>query len=267
MKTKIAVVGIACLLNVPASADALFPSPSVPNVARSDGWVFALGAGNEYEAEYDGSDDYGVELEPVFAVQRRNGNSVWFLEGQELGWRSRVDAQWLVQAGLRFEGGRESSESDALTGLADIDDEIVVMGEVRRGFGENWNNWVAARIMAGDSDIGELGVLAAGHTFGANRDGTGVDVFAFVTLASSSFINRDFGISAADSASSGLAQYRADGGYRSAGIQVVGRWEFGENWQLFGEVGYERYSSDIADSPIALDDFEAEVGLNLAYIF
>ena len=53
----------------------------------------------------------------------------------------------------------------------------------------------------------------------------------------------------------------------SAGIQVAGRWRFGDNWQLQAEAGYEKYNSDIADSPIALDDYEAEIGISVLYRF
>ena len=96
---------------------------------------------------------------------------------------------------------------------------------------------------------------------------TGVDLYAFVTFGSSAFINRDFGITAEQSASSGLPETSIDGGYRSVGIQATGRWRFGVRWQLQAEAGYEKYNSDIADSPIALDDYEAEIGLGLLYRF
>ena len=141
------------------------------------------------------------------------------------------------------------------------------MLELRRGLGSSWSNWAAARLMAGGSDIGVLGVFALGHTFAAERAGTGIDLFAFVTLSSSEFVNRDFGITEEQSQSSGLAATLLDGGYRSAGIQAIGRWRFGDRWQLQAEAGYEKYNSDIGDSPIALDDYEAEIGVALLYRF
>ncbi len=255
------------LFGAMASAETLFPMPSVPDVSDADGWAIGLGAGFEYEAEYDGSDDYGVEAEPAVIVQYRQGNQMWFLEGQELGWRSRRDDVWLVHAGLRYEGGREESDASELEGLGDVDDELVGVFEARRALGRNWSNWAAGRFMAGGSDIGVLGVGAVGHTFVAKQPGEGIDLFAFVTFGSSEFINRDFGITAEQSLNSGYPETRLDGGYRSAGIQANGRWRFGESWQLQAEVGYERYNSDIADSPIALDDYEAEVGVSVLYRF
>lgn len=258
---------ILTLVGATAAADTLFPMPSVPDVTSDDGWTISLGAGFEYEAEYDGSDDYGFEAEPTIIVQRRQGNQMWFLEGQELGWRGRLDDVWLLHGGLRFEVGREESDAPELEGLGDVDDEIVGVVEVRRALGVNWSSWAAGRLMAGGSDIGVLGVAAVGHTFAAGSEGTGVDLFAFVTFGSSEFVNRDFGITAEQSVNSGLPETSLDGGYRSAGIQAIGRWRIGERWQLQAEAGYEKYNSDISDSPIALDDFEAELGANLLYRF
>ncbi len=264
---KLTTTAVLLLAATGVRADALFPSPSIPNVTSNDGWTIALGLEAEYEAEYDGSDDYGVEAEPGFLVQKRKGNQVWFLEGAELGWRARVRQQWLVQAGLRLEGGREEDEGPELAGLGDTDDELTAMLEVRRGFGDDWSNWLAARLMAGGNDIGTLGVLAAGHTFGANAGGTGLDVFAFATFGTADFLNRDFGVNAEQSAGSGLSLTELDGGYRSIGVTAVGRWAFRDNWQVQFEAGYERYNSDIAASPITLDDYEAEVGLSVLYLF
>ncbi|MEM7283180.1 MAG: MipA/OmpV family protein [Pseudomonadota bacterium] len=248
-------------------SDPLFPSPSVPDLTTEDGWSFGIGLGLEYETEYDGSDDYGVELDPGAVVQYRNGNQFWFLNGPELGWRSKIADSWLIQAGLRLEGDREESESPALAGLGDVEDEWTLMFEARRGFGTDWSNWLGARVMAGDGDIGVLGVLAAGHFFGANPSGNGVEAFVFATFGSSAFFNRDFGVTTQQSLDSGLPETDLSGGYRSLGIQVVGRWDLATHWQLVAEMGYEKYDNSISDSPIALDDFEAEAGVSVFYRF
>ncbi len=248
-------------------AESIFPMPSVIDVTTSDGLAIGVGLGIEYEAEYDGSDNYGAELDPQLVVQWRRGDQMWFLEGQELGWRGRINDGWLLQGGLRFEGDREESEAPELAGLGDVDSELMLMAEIRRAIGGNWANWLAGRVQAGDSDIGALAVLAVGHTFAAADVGTGLDVFAFTTFGSSDFVNRDFGITPEQSIGSGLSVTELDGGYRSFGVQAIGRWNWREDWQLRAEAGYEKYNGDISDSPIALDDFEAEIGLSLLYRF
>lgn len=248
---------------------ALVPLPSVLDFTRGGGWGVALGAGLEYEAAYDGSDEYELEIEPAGAVQWRRGDQVLFWEGFELGWRGLVSPGWLLQAGARYEDGLEPDDSDdgRLDGLEERDSHVVGFFEARRAFGENWRHWLGARVMGGPSDFGWLGVLAAGHRFGDRLDGTGTEVFVFTTFGTSDFINKDFGVSAADSASSGLPETDLDGGYRSAGVTLVDRRYLTEHLHLAFQAGAEFYSSDIGDSPIARNDYEYEVGLSLVWVF
>jgi outer membrane scaffolding protein for murein synthesis (MipA/OmpV family) len=58
-----------------------------------------------------------------------------------------------------------------------------------------------------------------------------------------------------------------NGGFRSIGLNYNYRHYINENWQVFGEAVYEHYSSDIKDSPIARNDYEAEVGVGVIYVF
>lgn len=250
-------------------AAALVPLPSVPDFTRGEGWGFALGAGIEYESAYDGSDEYEVEFDPAGALQWRSGDQMVFWEGYQLGWRGRIQDQWLLQTGLRYESGLEpdDSEDGALDGIAERDSHVAVFFEARRSLDEDWRNWVGTFVLGGESDFGWLGVLAAGHRFGQKRDGTGSEVYAFATFGTDSFINKDFGVTASDAASSGLTETDLSGGYRSVGITFVDRRNLTENLQLVLEAGYELYSSSIQDSPIARAEGEAEVGLSLLWRF
>jgi outer membrane scaffolding protein for murein synthesis (MipA/OmpV family) len=247
----------------------LVPSPSIFDFTRGSGWGFALGVAAEYESAYDGSDEMELELEPAGAIQWRRGNHLFFWEGIELGWRARLADDWLVQLAVRDEGGREpdDSEDGNLDGLMPVDDEIVGVLEVRRAFGRDWRNWVAARLMSGGSDFGTLGVLAAGHRFGKQLDGTGTEVFLFSTFGSADFINRDFGVTEQESIDSGLPATSLDGGYRSTGITAIHRSYLTKKLMLMANASFEKYSGDIADSPIARQDYEYEVGVSLIWHF
>jgi outer membrane scaffolding protein for murein synthesis (MipA/OmpV family) len=75
------------------------------------------------------------------------------------------------------------------------------------------------------------------------------------------------GIDAEQSAASGLDETDLSGGFRSVGFNYNYRHYIDENWQVFGEAVYERYSSDIEDSPIARNNYEAEVGVGIIYVF
>ena len=64
-----------------------------------------------------------------------------------------------------------------------------------------------------------------------------------------------------------LAKTDLDGGYRSTGLQLVHRQRLTDKLQVIAQAGVEFYNSQIADSPIARDDFEAEVSLALVWVF
>lgn len=100
-----------------------------------------------------------------------------------------------------------------------------------------------------------------------DRLSSGLESFVYSAVASSEFMNRDFGISADESLASGLDQADLDGGYRASGVQFVHRQNLGENLQLALEAGIEFYGGEIQSSPIARDDFEAESALSLVWIF
>jgi len=276
MKYRTSIVTLAAGLLIAGHAIAqeeselpLVPLPSVFDFTRGGGWGVALGVGIEYETAYDGSDEYEFEIEPAGAIQWRNGNHLLFWEGMELGWRGRLADIWLVQAGARYEDGLEpdDSEDNRLEGFEERDSHLVGVLEVRRSVGKDWRNWVAARVMGGESDFGWLGVLAAGHRFGDQLDGTGTEIFIFSTFGTDDFITKDFGVTTADADASGLPETELDGGYRSTGITLIDRRYLTRNIHLIAQAGAELYSSDIQDSPVAREDFETEIGLSVVYQF
>lgn len=106
-----------------------------------------------------------------------------------------------------------------------------------------------------------------GRRFGDQNDGTGHEIAIAVLFHNSEYANKDFGINAERSAASRLDETDLSGGFRSVGFNYNYRHHVDDNWQIFGEVLYERYSSDIKDSPIARNNYEAEVGIGFIYIF
>lgn len=251
------------------AAGPLFPLPFTPDFTRGSGWGFALGAGIEYENAYPGSDEYGFELDPVLSVQWRKGNHLFSWEGLELSWTTRIKDQWYLQVDLGFDGERERSDSKdgRLDGLDEREDVFTVTLDFRYAFDASWKNYIGSRISMGDSDFGALGFLFAGHRFGSRQDGSGTEAFFYVTFGDRNNLNRDFGVSASESTASGLAETDLDGGHRSAGIRLVDRRYLTDHLQLVSGFEFEVYSSDVRDSPIAREDFAAEVELAIVYHF
>jgi outer membrane scaffolding protein for murein synthesis (MipA/OmpV family) len=247
---------------------ALVPLPSVDDFTRGDdGWAFGLGLSVEYEAAYEGSDEYDFEVDPAGAVQWRSGDNIFYWAGEALGWRGLRSETWLFDAAVAFDEGREEEDSDdgRLDGLGDQDEETELVLQARRAFDADWRYWLDGRVVTGDD--GSLGLLAVGRRFGDQKDGTGHEIAIAAVFHDSDYANKDFGIDAKQSAASGLEETDLDGGFRSVGFNYHYRHYIDENWQIIGEAVYEHYSSDIQDSPIARNDYEAEVGIGFIYVF
>ena len=246
----------------------LVPLPSVDDFTRGeDGWGFGLGLGVEYESAYEGSDEFGFEVEPAGSVQWRRGDDVFFWAGEAVGWRGLRAESWLLEAVVAFDEGREEGDSDdgRLDGLGDGDEETDLVLQARRALDADWRYWLIGRVVTGGS--GNLGLFGLGYRFEDRDDGTGSEINVVGVVHDSEFANRDFGITAAQSAASGLNETEMSGGLRSFGVNYNYRHHINKDWQVFGEALYERYSSDVEDSPIARSDYEAEVSVGFIYVF
>ncbi|OCW92316.1 MipA/OmpV family protein [Alishewanella sp. HH-ZS] len=273
---KLLVLGTALVmysLLLPAASaqetrTALVPLPSIDDFSRGkDGWSFALGAGIEYETAYEGSDEFGLELEPAGGLQWRRGNDVFYWVGEAIGWRGLRADTWLFEALIGFDEGRAESDSKKgyLNGLGDSDEGFELVLQTRRAFDTDWRYWLVGRLVTGGD--GNLGLFGVGRRFGEKFDGSGSEVNIVAVFHDSKYANKDFGITAEQSAASGLTATNMSGGYRSVGINYNYRHYINNNWQIYGEALYEHFSSAVRKSPIARGDFEAEVGIGFIYLF
>lgn len=247
---------------------ALVPLPSVDDFTRGqDGWGFGIGLGVEYESAYEGSDEFGFEVEPAGGVQWRQGDDVFYWAGESLGWRGLRGGTWLLDAAMGFDEGRQERDSKdgRLNGLGDAAEGSSLVLQVRRALDTDWRYWLVGRVVTGSR--GKLGLMGVGRRFGNQLDGSGSEINIVAVAHDSQLANQDFGINAKQSAASGLKQTQLGGGLRSWGVNYVYRHHINPHWQVFGEALYERFSSDVQSSPIARSRYEGEIGIGLLYRF
>ncbi|RVT40546.1 MipA/OmpV family protein [Rheinheimera sediminis] len=247
---------------------ALVPLPSVDDFSKGeDGWSLGLGLGIEYETAYEGSDEFGLEIEPAGSLQWRNGDNVFFFAGEALGWRGVRANTWLFETLLGFDEGRKESDSDdgRLFGLGDQDEGAELVLQARRAFDPDWRYWLVGRVVI--SGDGNLGLFGLGRRFGDKSDGTGSELNFVLVVHDSDYANKGFGVDSAQAAASGLNETRLSGGLRSIGLDYNLRHYVNQNWQIYGEALFEYFSSEVRDSPIARSKYEAEIGVGFIYLF
>jgi outer membrane protein len=257
---------LALTLAAPALA-ADFGSPPPPRPAASpwDGVdvLIDLGGGVSVLPKFEGSKSY--EASPWPFGQAR------FLVNPFTGERSSPD--WFDDRGFsftpafRYLGDRKGGRDFNLPGLGDIKTGIELGGRVGYRF-PNIEVFVEGRqgISGHSGFLADLGVdilmrptARTELTFGPR-----------VSFATSDYMQKYFGVTAEQSAATGLAQYNVGGGLRSAGVAATGAYWLTDRWALRGQAAWSRLLGDIPDSPIiaaAGDVNQFSVQLGLSYRF
>lgn len=160
----------------------------------------------------------------------------------------------------RYDFGREEDgdspfllqgdETDDLRGLGDIDDtlKIGVFAAYESGA------WSArAELLQGIGGYdGLTGSVSAAYSRPLQVCGKRgfLSFEPRVDFGGDEFTSEYFGVTAAQSAGSGLAQYEADGGITSYGLTLVAGLALDRKWSLVGTLSYSRLTGDAANAPL-----------------
>ncbi len=225
-----------------------------------DDIVLEVGAGVAYKPKYEGASRYIFSPQPLFKL-----HFLRLPNGYEIGGGS--DQGFGFRPAFAYRGKRQAGDAPILTGLGTVSsafefgaavsyrwDYLKGFVELRRGFGghEGW--------------VGETGVDVI-------LDPTprlAISVGPRATFASSDYMQTYFGITAAQSAASGLPTTTVGGGFKTVGIEGELRYKLTDKVTAITGAKWERLIGDAASSPIITgggnkDQFTVRLGLTYKF--
>jgi outer membrane scaffolding protein for murein synthesis (MipA/OmpV family) len=224
-------------------------------------WGLIVGAGAMYQPEYEGSGDFKVSPVPAIIITYSDwlridprGVSVTVLEHNGFSLAGKVG----------YEMGRDEDDGDRLKGLGDIDFAATVGAKAAY-------KWQALEFYAevdqtidgSESLIGKFGAEYTAPVTERLLVSAGISA----TVANDKHMQSYFGVTAAQSAASGLREYEAEAGLKRVDFTASATYMLTENWLLRGETGLGVLVGDAADSPIVEEKLQPSFMAVIGYKF
>jgi outer membrane scaffolding protein for murein synthesis (MipA/OmpV family) len=231
-------------------------APAVAPVAAPK-LAFTIRAGVSGAPAYFGAKD--LEAGPDFSFSL---NYLGLPGGRSLGNADpkAVSYGFAPRGSFRYIAKRSSDDHAELAGLEDVK----ASAEIGLGLGYTQRNFEAyADVRYGaighHAWVGELGANVVMHPSEELTLRMGPRAF----FGSSRYANTYFGVTAAESAASGLAAYDAKGGLVSAGVELGATYALNDTWGVDGAVRWDKYMGDAKDSPIVQQGKDNNVSLRI----
>jgi MipA family protein len=224
-------------------------------------WSLIGGGGGEYEPKYEGSGDF--ELSPIPLVL--------FTYGEWL----QIDPSGITVTPLRhngfslsgkvgYESGRDADDHERLRGLGDIDLAATVGAKAAYEWGPvELYAAVEQTINGSESLIGTFGIEYSAPV--TERLILGAKAEAVV--ANDKHMEAYFGINSAQSAASGLPEYKAEAGLKRVNVSASTTYLLDEHWLVRGQAGIGLLTGDAANSPIVEEKLQPSISLFVGYKF
>lgn len=247
----------------------------------ADEWVFEVGGGVGYGSKYEGSDEAEFMFLPVLGITWND--TIYLTTEDGLGAVLYDNHDFTVNVSLNYDWGRDESDSSDLDGLGDVDGAatanltleyevgpVTPFVELTRHLGGP----DALEVSFGAETMIPLGVLMgqgpasrAAESDDEGANGPAIMAGISATWADDKYMKSYFGISSKQSSRSGLPQYSAKSGLKSAGVELGFLYPVSENWALQTMIEYERLFGDAADSPISKSNNVLFGGVAVSYRF
>ena len=235
-----------------------------------DSWRFSAGLGVVSQPKYPGSDPRRTSVLPLLSANYGRyfiggtpGAGVPFGVGALL----VRDTHWRLGVGLGydFEKPRKESDSSRFTGLGDVD--RTALGSLFGGYEDRW--WAVrgnVRTDIGGKHEGTLATLELEGRWAVDEQ-LMLSAGPSVTWADSNYMRTFYGVSASQSASSGLAAYSTSSGIETVRLNLGAAYRLTPSWSLGARLSFGTLHGEAASSPITEKQQQNTFGLFANYRF
>lgn len=224
-------------------------------------WDVVVGGGAIYQPKFEGSSEYEITPVPFFSAQFYDRITI---DVTGVAVKAYQQGPFQFDLKLGYDTGRDDGDADRLRGLGDIDFAATVGGKATYSLGP------AELFLSVDQALGGSDGLLATAGISAQRplsERVLVGAQASVTYADENYMQAFFGVDAGQSARSGLAEFDAEAGIKSAEVSLSATYLISDKWFLRAEESVSFLMGDAADSPIVEEDVQAKTLLLLGYRF
>jgi MipA family protein len=249
-------------------------------------WSVSLGAGVVSVPEYEGASKRVTSLAPDLNISyktRDYGSISLGAKGRGLSWTIVEQDAYSFGIGLQGDAGRTDSKdgtafkpgSKRLLGMGEIKPsfELTAFGHVTLGVPLYLQ--VSKGASAGQPDAGNFSTKGPGGTHIELSSEIPYEVSKSLSLsltptiswADAKFTQSYFGVTAAQAARSGFAEFKAKGGIRSVGVSLGANYKVDPNWSVNATASISQLQGDAGRSPLTQKKGQAVAGVGVSYKF
>lgn len=236
----------------------------VPAWAAED-WTFSAGGLLAAGPRFPGSDRSKVMLVPNVQARYKDFLVINPIDGIGLVYAKDQTLQLGVSLGLDLTA-RKAQDDSRLNGLADINATGAVRMVAKYRSSPLFAEAKITTRLGSEQKRGSIVNLEGGYSPLATRD-AGVDIGLSLRWMDSNYSRNFFGISAAQSAASGLKTFNANSGLQSAGVFVSGYQRLSPDWIGFVRLSLNKLQGDAANSSITRSTNLTSLVLGANYAF
>lgn len=224
-----------------------------PAIAANSESGVTVGAALVIAPEYAGAKKDRFVLVPT--VSYRNSNGFFAGTGQGVGYEAKVD-QFSLSAALGYRFGRNDSNA---SGLRRGSDDLRGMGDIEDAFTTRLKG---SYLFDGGVKLSLKSELALNHRETGNTWGLDLNVPLFssksdqfglnlgTTYGDRKYNQSNFGVTAAQSSSSGYKAFNAKAGFENVTSSLSWKHSIDKNWSVTTQAGITQVVGNAADSPI-----------------